>query len=258
MNRAPAGEYWDFSWNPVTGCLFEGECREYCHCRPIARRFGKTEDERNFKPAFHPERLEEPLRRKIPARIFVCLNGDLWGEWVPRAWIIQVLGIVRKAVWHRFIFLTKNPARYYEFDLPLTNAIYGTTVSDLEKDRHRARMLAEVKDTIPELNIWTSFEPIRHCDDPDVILNALLDPAQDWAAIGLQTGPRKPHKIGLDGFLECPPEQMQALERHSAIEVSRYLQSVDVPVWQKNNLRLDDPIQQLPEILKLPHEKEEK
>lgn len=86
MNTAPKGEYWDFSWNPVTGCLYEGECKKFCHCRPLARRFGKTADEKAFNPALHQERLREPVDRKKPARIFVCLNGDLWGKEVENGY----------------------------------------------------------------------------------------------------------------------------------------------------------------------------
>lgn len=111
MNKTKI-EWCDVSWNPGTGC--HHDC-PYCFARSMARRF-KGGD---FEPKFHPERLDEPLKEKQSKVIFLGSNCDLWGCWVPREWIERVLAVVEKARHHVFVTLTKNPARYQEFDLPM-------------------------------------------------------------------------------------------------------------------------------------------
>lgn len=50
-------------------------------------------------------------------------------SWVPREWIESVLRVVRSKPTVRFLFLTKNPARYLEFvDEFSDNAILGATI----------------------------------------------------------------------------------------------------------------------------------
>jgi protein gp37 len=88
MNNVAKTIGWsDLSWNPITGCL--GGC-SYCYARAMARRFGRTDEERAFLPTFHPERLGEPARRKKPARIFVCSTSDLYGVGVDADWTLAV------------------------------------------------------------------------------------------------------------------------------------------------------------------------
>lgn len=125
-----------YTWGPVSGCLHD--C-DYCYMKRMAARFPTI----SMVPAVHYIRLEEPLKVKKPARIGVTFNGDMWGEWVQKAWIEYVLETCRKAHWHKFIFLTKNPSRYAEFDIP-ENCWCGTstTGSDGEADRIRALNLS--------------------------------------------------------------------------------------------------------------------
>ena len=138
----------DATWNPVTGCLHG--C-DYCYARKMAYRFGSIGSESNtengyecdlyegtgenhvldypalrewkngrttkapypfcFDPTFHRYKLDEPKRWTKPRTIFVCSMADLFGEWVPDAWIREVFEACEAAPWHRYIFLTKNPAR---------------------------------------------------------------------------------------------------------------------------------------------------
>ena len=124
----------DATWNPVTGCLHG--C-EYCYARRIARRFGDIscddgqlhvqaknvnsyEDAVHsgpypfgFSPTFHRNILSDPKHWKKPRTIFVCSMADLFGEWVPDEWIRAVFEACEAAPQHRYIFLTKNPARLW-------------------------------------------------------------------------------------------------------------------------------------------------
>ncbi|MCL2461960.1 MAG: phage Gp37/Gp68 family protein, partial [Defluviitaleaceae bacterium] len=65
-----------------------------------------------FKPTFHRYRLGEPARMKKPKNIFVCSMADMFGDWVPDEWIKAVFEACEAIPRHRYLFLTKNPARY--------------------------------------------------------------------------------------------------------------------------------------------------
>jgi protein gp37 len=169
MNRTKI-EWTDWTWNPVTGCLHG--C-PYCYARRIAARFGKTPEEKEYQPLFHPERLDKPLRVKKPSKIFVCSMADLLGDWVPDSWIRDVITAVRFASQHTFQFLTKNPKRYKRFNWP-PNAWLGATVVN-----------------------QAAMPPARICDCYRICflsIEPMLGPIQltwkpDWLIIGAQTGP---------------------------------------------------------------------
>ena len=149
MGKKTKIDWCDSTWNPVTGCLHG--C-EYCYARKIAKRFGGASETHNnecchecqwitegtgeihdldepvydfdngrnapypfdFDPTFHRYKLDEPQRWKKPRTIFVCSMADLFGKWVPDAWIREVFEACEAAPQHRYLFLTKNPERYME------------------------------------------------------------------------------------------------------------------------------------------------
>lgn len=133
-------EWCDSTWNPVSGCYHP--C-PYCYARSTANRFkgcdcaagGETDENvvylkerltvtskdgvvRNaaypfgFTPTFHEYRLNDPLTKGFGKTIFVCSMADLFGDWVPDEWIKKVFDACKAASGHRYLFLTKNPARY--------------------------------------------------------------------------------------------------------------------------------------------------
>ena len=133
-------EWSDSTWSPVTGCYHT--C-PYCYARSTANRFkgcdcavgGETDENvvylkerltvtskdgvvRNaaypfgFTPTFHEYRLNDPLTKGFGKTIFVCSMADLFGDWVPDEWIKKVFDACKAASGHRYLFLTKNPARY--------------------------------------------------------------------------------------------------------------------------------------------------
>jgi len=70
---------------------------------------------------------------EVPTHIiYVRRNGKpVWcgNSWVPRDWIEGVLRVVRSKPRARFLFLTKNPARYLEFiDEFSGNVVLGATI----------------------------------------------------------------------------------------------------------------------------------
>lgn len=219
------------SWNPVTGCLHG--C-PYCYARNQATRFGgytyggkKTTENfvsmeppelfhpmsvrrKNgeevaapfpfgFKPTLHRYRLGDPAKMKKPQRIFVGSMADLFGAWVPDAWIKAVFDACLKAPQHTYLFLTKNPQRYYDLlnagELPAQgNFWYGSTVTK-EGSKFFSGPI--------RYHTFLSVEPLL---EP---LNAGLGSfgAAEWIIVGAMTGPgskdHQPRREWLENIVEA-------------------------------------------------------
>lgn len=236
-------EWTDFSWNPVTGCLHA--CRStYCYntmksTSPL-NRFGAQYFNRDgikvsekkwrkketgkchiaqkgeiypfgYDPTFYPHRLGEPLKEKMPSRIFTVDTGDLFGEWVPEKWIKEVLDVIRKCPHHTFQLLTKNPKRYSEFDIP-DNAWIGTTINS-DDDKERVDQLRNAKAKVKYLSI----EPLM--GEVTISFDGL-----QWIIVGAMTG-KNP-------FVPKPEWITKIIK-----EADRH----DIPVFTKENIRLLTP-----------------
>lgn len=181
-------EYLTHTWNPWVGCSGEGcEVRDVCWARKQARRQKPSDKKRgcwdcyHFRPHAHPERLIQPINRKKPAVIGVCFSGDLFRPEVPSHYIRRVISVARQCPQHVFVFLTKNPKRYEEFDFP-RNCWLGTTVNK-QADVHRVNDLVESWNNNGNVK-FVSFEPLLE----KVILPE--DANLDWIIVGAQTRPR--------------------------------------------------------------------
>ena len=277
MNKSKI-EWCDMTWNPVAGCLHG--C-EYCYARRIANRFGgasethynecvgeecqwcteetgKTHDltepiydvDRGhnapypfyFDPTFFRYRLDEPQKVKKSQKVFVCSMADLFGEWVPDEWQLEVYKACGKADWHKYLFLTKNPKAYskvfYRSELDYRHNFWlGTTVTDDKNFNKRGFELFEFTgaDQKRHANRFLSIEPLLGEISDKVLSNVQFI---DWVIIGAETGNRKgkviPEKEWIDNIVSgC----------HEA----------GVPVFMKNSLKDlmgDDFIQEWPEGLR--------
>lgn len=227
------------TWNPVTGCLHG--C-EYCYARGIAHRYGgynidpvgestligtrpdgtkivvldhqlsridKNDVVRpaaypyEFTPTLHRYRLDQPSKWSEPRTIFVCSMADLFGEWVPDDWIKDVVHSCLAAPQHRYLFLTKHPARYIDL---IKNGI-------IPKDQENFWLGSTA--TSPEMeffwsnkaNTFVSIEPIlapfKDLSDEG------KQPASyvDWIIVGAESGNRKnkvvPEKSWIMELAEC-------------------------------------------------------
>lgn len=221
MGKKTKIDWCDSTWNPVAGCLHG--C-EYCYARKIAERFGGASETHNneccnecqwitegtgeihslnepifdsdsgrnapfpfdFDPTFHRYKLDEPQRWKKPRNIFVCSMADLFGGWVPDEWIREVINACLAAPQHRYLFLTKNPARYIKLaeknNLPdADNMWYGSTTTTPETEfffssRH---------------NTFLSVEPILKPFADSLGGGVQACEKTDWIIIGAETGSRK-------------------------------------------------------------------
>lgn len=247
----------DSTWNPVTGCLHG--C-EYCYAKRIAERFGGASETHNnecchecqwetegtgeiheldepiydydnarnapypfdFDPTFHRYKLDEPRRWTKPRTIFVCSMADLFGNWVPDAWIREVFQACEAAPWHRYLFLTKNPKRLckmsnsyvirewnakhqkpheqtaeYEDVLPLPvhdNWWFGSSLDNANARRFQGGFT---------WNTFTSIEPLT--EYMDMGLGSFG--SDRWTIIGAETGNRKgkviPKREWVENILEA-------------------------------------------------------
>lgn len=222
-------DWCDSTWSPVTGCLHG--C-EYCYARRIAERFGSNQmpiftdypvldkpvrsvgfdGEKiqpypfDFTPTFHRYKLDTPHHWKNPRTIFVCSMADLFGEWVPDEWIRAVFEACEAAPQHRYIFLTKNPARLCKMasacqleqwnkkhdrphpqtkefagTMPLPmhdNWWFGSTLDNANATRFDGRF---------RWNTFTNIEPLME------YMNVGLGSfgGDKWVIIGAETGNRK-------------------------------------------------------------------
>ncbi len=121
------------TWNPIVGCL---HMCTYCWARRLA--VTKLRHLPQYRDGFEkPKLVESAFRRRFrPGElVFVSDMGDMWGEWVPREWILRVLDYTRRFPKTTFLYLTKNPARYHEFldDIP-ENSILGATIETNRDD----------------------------------------------------------------------------------------------------------------------------
>ena len=131
-----------------------------------------------FSPTFHRYRLGEPQSWKKPRNIFVCSMADLFGEWVPDAWIQEVFEACEAAPQHRYLFLTKNPSRYSrlykEGKLPhLIDCWWGASTPRMDDSYNIG------------YKTFASIEPIY--ED----FSSAEAPLCGWVIIGAETGNRK-------------------------------------------------------------------
>lgn len=219
MNRTKI-EWCDYTWNPVTGCRHG--C-SYCYARRIAHRFN-----RSFEPEFHEERLLQPRMVNKDSKIFVCSTADLFGEWVPRKWIEAIRLETKVCNRHIYIFLTKNPARYAEFNRWPGNCWLGTTITNQEDADQRVPELLKAQagllfvsaePLIGPINLyrqsWIDRNCVQEVENPDYAGQRGIG----WVIVGSMTGP---------GAKQPDPMDVHSLEFQC--------ERAEIPLFEKNNL----------------------
>ena len=236
------------SYNPVSGCRHT--C-PYCYARAMVNRFSKAGEPDGtlytlnvpirrdngtvdpypfgFAPTYHRYRLKmvEDMRNWKPSNIFICSMADLFGEWVPERWIMEIVDALKGVPQHNYLFLTKNPGRYLELmreeKLPTErNFWYGSTVAtgEMEFFFHE------------DAKAFLSIEPLLEDfgEKEDDTLQYI-----DWAIIGAETGNRKgrvvPEKAWVDNIVE----------QCDAACVPVFMKDSLIPITGEENMRRDMP-----------------
>ena len=250
MNRSKI-EWCDHTWNPITGC--RNGC-EYCYARKMTARFSgdvrlnlmaksdyRTQDAPDgsgkvfvldspmlngtghaltypfgFEPTLHRYRMNMLDKLKMGNNIFVGAMADVFGAWVPEEWIEEVLNVCVENSMHNYMFLTKNPERYWELDakamLPSgENMWYGFSYT-CNDDQSWSSLNGDK-------NTFISVEPLL--EDLRLFDTDMLCPTAKWVIIGAETGNRK-NKV---------------IPRYEWIEkILRHCKKFGIPVFMKNSM----------------------
>ena len=114
------------TWNPISGCLYN--CN-YCWAKDLATT--KLKNSKRYSSGFKPSLNKNEFTSRFAKGdlIFVSDMGDMFGNFTPTKWIVQVLNHIGQFSEADFLFMTKNPDRYLEL-LPQIpkNAILGATI----------------------------------------------------------------------------------------------------------------------------------
>ncbi len=261
MNKSKI-EWTDFTWNPVTGCLHG--C-QYCYAAKQAQRFSgdirlnKGSDQlrkdenglyildnpfRNqatgrvtphpvgFEPVMHKYRLPMVAQKKKPAKIFVCSMADLFGAWVPDNWIEEVFKACDAAPWHTYMFLTKNPKRYWELHekgiLPEgENYWFGATLTNGADENNIANNLPEYTGTPKPThrNTFVSVEPLLDDIESTHPMGGFFTyypKIVKWAILGAETGNHKNKIVPKREWIE---------------KIVKACKMANIPVFMKDSLQ---------------------
>lgn len=211
MNKSNI-EYCDHTLNIITGCRHD--C-SYCYARSMSRRFSgniKQNVRRNekyrleagcyvldkpfmdesehqviypfgFEPTLHRYRYKTLDKLKMGQNVFVGAMSDMFGDWVPEYWIDDVFRVCMEHPKNNYLFLTKNPERYADLELPDTeNMFFGTSITR-EDEMHLFNLLPAFR------HRYVSMEPILEDLKPEK--HNILFKQVDWIILGAETGRRK-------------------------------------------------------------------
>jgi len=161
------------------------------------------------------DRLEQPLHKRKPCKIFVGSVADLFSPSVPFEFIDKVRLIATMCPQHTFQILTKRPEVALKYDQQQSgywpkNVWLGTTCENQEMWNERWRYVS----AMPSVIKYVSHEPLLSQIEP------VGDMLPDWAIIGCESLGKRAGRFQ-DGFVEA------------AIKLASFYKSLYVPVFVK-------------------------
>jgi DNA repair photolyase len=218
LNKPSGNMYpWAYTWNPLAG-----ECPHKCvgcyvggKIAPWLSRMG------NDKYVGEPRLVEEEFKTKLVVPdgyvVFVQSCGDLFAYEIDKTWIWQVLNYISKFPQTTFLLQTKNPERFFDFNIPQncilgttieTNRDYGLTKAPTPKERYHVFFMLNNNRDIEGRKIYrlmVSIEPVMDFDlDTLVFWMQEIDP--EFVSIGADSGGNnlsEPSPAKLKELLEC-------------------------------------------------------
>ena len=194
------------SWSPITGCSYTGNCASLCWARNFSKRLagraGYPADD-PFRPTFHADKLDAPLRWRKPQRVAVCFMGDLFDAGVLEEWQDEVFCAMSDILCtrHTFLCLTKQPGRMLNFartweTSAFSNVWLGVSITNQADADERLPLLATIASA--GWNTWVSVEPLlgpvdlrtgMYAIPPEGNIRGTSVEGLGWVVIGSQSGP---------------------------------------------------------------------
>ncbi len=163
------------TWNPIKGKCSH-DCK-YCYMK-VWKQKPLHFDEKDLKDNLGEDNI-----------IFVGSSTDMFAEDVPKEWIRKVLEKCRKYEGNTYLFQTKNPGRFWNFNCQYPrNTIFGTTLEtnrdlrDFSKAYTTISRVSNMKEGFMDRKMIT-IEPIMDFDlEPFVEMIKQVNP--EWVNIG--------------------------------------------------------------------------
>ena len=176
----------------MVGCTKVSPGCKHCYAETMAARLkamGTAGYENGFKLTILPNRLQEPLKRRIPTTYFVNSMSDLFHEDVPEDYIHQVMDVIEQAEQHKFQILTKRSKRMLSFFMKRRvpkNAWLGVSVEDQKYGVPRIDDLRKINAKIRFLSVEPLLEDVGQLNLKDI----------HWVIVGGESGKNaRPMKI---------------------------------------------------------------
>lgn len=226
-----------YTWNPTGGCkhgctwqMPDGSITE-CYAKTIAERFTTAFPEGFDAHYWREHMLEQPLKLKSPAGIFVGSMADLFGHWVPEEQINQVLDVMKKADWHIFQTLSKFPIRMPEFNPFPDNVWVGVSVpaGHLMPQTGGARALKAYLGHMTKIEAKTRFMSI------EPLWFDVAPIFEEW----LQTNEKLPMEWAIIGAASNGTAVYQP-EQEWTQKLLDILDAQNIPVFFKGNMEWED------------------
>lgn len=185
MSGKSSIEWTEHTWNPVAGCSKVSPGCKHCYAEKMAHRLkamGVKGYENGFDITLVPDRLNQPLKRKISTTWFVNSMSDLFHESVPFDYIDRVFNVMEQADQHVFQVLTKRAARmaeYFKNKPSLPEHIWlGVSVEDQAYGVPRIDFLRQTPAKIKFLSIEPLLEYLGKIDLSEI----------NWVIVGGESG----------------------------------------------------------------------
>ena len=172
-------EWCDETINPIAGCSWCSPGCDHCYAERWAERLSRNPavqrkyeglvDDRgrwtgrvNFDLAAF-----DKLPKRTPRNVFVASMGDVFHEKIPQDWIDQIWNMMSLCPQHRFLVLTKRPARM------------RAALDDLKR-RWKSEVFGPVVDGFPvwpPANVWLGVTVCNQAEADEKIPELLATPA---------------------------------------------------------------------------------
>ncbi len=211
-------EWWDYTWNPISGCAPISAGCDNCYAAAVSERFNLPWG----KPVFHPERLDQPGKLRKSARIFVCSMSDIGHDDIEWHWYRDIWTVMEYNQQHTFMMLTKRPERLAKIrPYLLPNVWIGVTAENQAMANERIPVLFQ----IPAAVRFVSVEP-------------MLGPV-DLAGGLYYTGDTRPTRCEKLDWVIAGPEtgpKARPCDHYEFTDMAAQCEQAGVPFWDKRHV----------------------